>query len=215
MKGQRTVVELGLAIQVEIESLTFEPSQQAPLPRRQMFGAAAHDRVGKLFVALDRALGFRSVERQRGVVLYVPGGTLRRREPHLLLSRVHRGLRRQACRGHVVAPATEVVVGVPGHVGCEDGEGGGGHARRHDQRERGEQPRDRGEAEVVEARPLGGDGGPPRLKRRRLCVAVPGTAKRGDVAVGKDLQVGARWVVVESPKIRDQLWFRPVSPQLQ
>src|SRR5262249_12696486 len=127
-------------------------------------------------------------------------------------ARIHDRHLRQPVGVDVVAAAAEVVVGVPGDVAGDDGDGGAGRGRRDDPGEGELQPRRRGGGEIVEAAARRG-GDVLLVRGADVADAVPGDAGLRVVAVGRDLHGGAGAVLVVPAESADELLVPAVAPQ--
>jgi hypothetical protein len=153
---ERTIVELGLGVEVVVQPSLLEPAQEAPLGRGKVAGLAALDRFVEPLVEVDVIEGLGAVEGERGVGRGVPGEELGIAVAPEVGPGIDGGRGREGVGVDVVTPAAEVVVGVPGEVARQDGQGRPGPCRRDDPGEREPKARGRPGPEAVEAAPIRG-----------------------------------------------------------
>ncbi len=175
--------------------------------------APPFDRIGDLLVSVDMVDRLGTVERQAERSLRVPGDVLGIGVSLQLQPGVDRRRGRQPVRIDVVAPPAEVVVGVPGDVGCQHCDLAARAARGHDPGERKEPPAVRARVKIIKSRPLGGRDVLCML-RVGVAVLVPLDAGLGVVAIGRDLHGRPRPVLVE-PADLAATSFPAVAPQVE
>ena len=207
-------VELGLAIEVVVDALLFEPTEEAPFGRGHMAALASGNGVGQALVLVDVVVGVGALERERGVVVGVIGAVLAFGIALEFEARVDSGGGREAVGVDVVGAAAEAVVGVPVDVGGEYGEFAGRFFGGDDPGEGEEAAGLVAGVEVVEPRSLrGGDDLPHGLAV--VAVLVPLGAYLSVIAVGGDLHIGARAMLVEGADTADEFLVGAVAPQLE